>query len=305
MKALITGSGGFVGTHLTRELVEHGYSVVGMDICKKENTVAADLMSEEQVACVVKRELPDVIFHLAGQASVHESWQHPKKTFELNLIGTINLLESIKKYDIKAKVLLVGSSDQYGKRLLEDCPVSESSNLNPYTPYAVSKKAQEDLSIIYVRSCGMDIRMTRSFNHIGIGQKEGFMIPDFCAGIVRVENGKANCLKVGNLEAKRDFTHVSDVVSAYRLLIEQGISGEIYNVGSGTVYSAGEILKLLLKMARRDVPVFADPQKMRPSDSQIVRCDNNKLYEQTGWKPKISIEVGLHEVLESFRSSYR
>jgi GDP-4-dehydro-6-deoxy-D-mannose reductase len=173
--------------------------------------------------------------------------------------------------------------------------------MRPQTPYAVSKKTQEEIAAVYCRAYGLQVCMTRSFNHAGAGQKPGFLIPDFAGGIARVESGKAEYLSVGNLTARRDFTHVKDVVRAYRLIAEAGKSGEVYNIGSQTVYSAQEILNQLLALATREIPVRQDPAKMRPSDTPVICCDHSKLTRDTGWMPKIPMGEILSEVLCEWR----
>ena len=163
-------------------------------------------------------------------------------------------------------------------------------------------KAQEEMAQVYVRAYGMDICMTRSFNHGGAGQRLGFLIPDFAAGIVRVERGEAKSLKVGNLTARRDFTHVKDVVRAYRLIAEKGRPGEVYNVGSGETHSAQEILDKLCAMASCPIPVEQDPAKLRPSDTPVICCDRSKLTNDTGWAPQIPLEAILRDTIAWYRS---
>ena len=302
MKALITGSRGFVGGYLRRELEQHGYSVIGLDLAADDQTLAADLCSAQQMRDVLKQTQPDVIFHLAGQANVALSWQIPQKTFELNVLGMINLLEAVRLEQPKAKIVGIGSSDQYGNLGEAGQNVTEETMLRPQTPYAVSKKAQEEIALVYSRVYGMSVCMTRSFNHAGAGQKRGFMIPDFASGIAAVEQRRAEYLSVGNLSAKRDFTHVRDVVRAYRLIAERGRSGEVYNIGSQIVYSAQEILDRLCAMANREIPVRQDPAKMRPSDTPVICCDHSKLTRDTGWMPEISMDETLAEVLKEWRN---
>lgn len=300
-KALITGSRGFVGGYLRAELEANGYEVVGIDVCAGEKTVQADLMNCEQMKNVVEKVQPDAVFHLAGQANVARSWQIPQQTVEINVVGAINLLEAVKAFKPDTRVVLVGSSDQYG--VLGDAGrlVKETTPTNPQTPYAVSKQAQEEMASVYARAYGMNICMTRSFNHGGAGQKEGFIIPDFASGIVHIEKGLADCLRVGNLTARRDFTHVKDVVRAYRLIAEKGYAGEIYNVGSGVTYSAQEILDKLCAMASCPIRVEQDPAKMRPSDTPVICCDHSKLTEHTGWKPEYQVQDLLKETIEFCR----
>lgn len=302
MKALITGSQGFVGHYLRQELEDNGYTVTGLDVQAGENTLQVDLLDSRQVCEAVQSGAPDIVIHLAGQANVGASWKIPQRTVEINVIGTINLMEAVRVYDPKTPMVLVGSSDQYGNLGASGADVAETLQTHPQTPYAVSKKAQEEMAKVYVRAHGMHICMTRSFNHGGAGQREGFMIPDFAAGIVRVERGQAQELRVGNLSAKRDFTHVKDIVRAYRLLAEKGIPGEVYNVGSGNTYSAQEILDQLRAMAVCQVPVSTDPAKMRPSDTPVICCNHDKLTKDTGWEPVHSLQEILSDTLQYYRS---
>lgn len=305
MRALITGSRGFVGGYLRSELDAHGYSVFGLDIAADEQTIAGDITNPVQLRDILRAVQPDVVFHLAGQANVALSWQIPQKTFELNAIGLINLLEALRQEKVDARVVGIGSSDQYGSLGKLGQNVTEETQMRPQSLYAVSKKAQEEIAAVYARAYGMQICMTRSFNHAGAGQKQGFMISDFASGIARVECGKAEYLSVGNLSAKRDFTHVKDIVRAYRLLSEVGKSGEVYNIGSQVVYSAQEILDRLCAMATCKIPVRQDAAKMRPSDTPVICCDHSKLTRDTGWMPEIYIDVILREVLEEWRAITR
>ena len=301
MKALITGSRGFVGGYLRRELETHGYRVIGLDIAADEQTICADVCSLEQLRKALILTQPDVIFHLAGQANVALSWQIPQETFERNVLGMINLLEAVRLEKPMTKIVGIGSSDQYGNLGEAGKNVTEETPMRPQTPYAVSKKTQEEISLVYARAYGMQVCMTRSFNHAGVGQKPGFLIPDFAGGIARVESGKSEFLPVGNLTVKRDFTHVKDVVCAYRLIAEAGRSGEVYNIGSQTVYSAQEILDQLLAMATREIPVRQDPARMRPNDTPVICCDHSKLTRDTGWMPGIPMRETLTEVLAEWR----
>ena len=305
MKALITGSEGFVGKYHRQELTENGYEVVGL--CRRggEGCVAADLMRPEQAAQAVEDVRPDLVFHLAGQANVKKSWSEPAMTFETNVLGTLNLLEAVRAYRPEIPMVIVGSSDQYGALGAAGADVTEDMALAPGSPYAVSKSAQEQLALLYDRAYGMSICLTRSFNHAGPGQKEGYMISDFCAGIARVECGLQDCLTVGNLTSRRDFTHVRDVVRAYRLLAEKGRHGEIYNIGSGMTHSGQEILDKLCAMAACPIPVRQDPAKMRPSDTPVVCCNHAKLTRDTGWQPAIGLDDMLQETLDDWRKQIR
>lgn len=301
MRALITGSQGFVGGYLRRELEQNGYEVIGLDIQPGEKTVQADLLDAARLIGLIRELAPQAVFHLAGQANVAQSWSIPQKTVEVNVIAAINLMEAVRQATPRARMVLVGSSDQYGNLGETGKLVCETVETRPQTPYAVSKKAQEEMAQVYARAYGLHICMTRSFNHGGAGQREGFLIPDFAAGIVRVEKGIAESLRVGNLTARRDFTHVKDVVRAYRLIAEKGRSGEIYNVGSGVTCSAQEILDKLLAMAECPIPVEQDPAKMRPSDTPVICCDRGKLTRDTGWEPELPLNVILRDTMEWFR----
>lgn len=301
MRALITGSQGFVGRYLRQELEESGYEVVGLDIQPGEGAVQADLLNPEQLAAAVRQAEPDAVFHLAGQADVARSWKIPQRTMEINVLAAVNLMEAVRAFNPSVRMVLVGSSDQYGNLGEAGRMVSESLATHPQTPYAVSKKAQEEMARVYVRAYGMNICMTRSFNHGGAGQRLGFLIPDFASGIVKVERGEAKSLKVGNLTSRRDFTHVKDVARAYRLIGEKGKPGEVYNVGSGVTWSAQEILDKLCAMAVCPIPVEQDPARMRPSDTPVICCDHTKLTTDTGWQPQIPLEDILSDTLREWR----
>lgn len=302
MKALITGSEGFVGKYLRAELEAHGYDVTGLDLAPGEKTVAVNLLEAEKVDALLEEMQPEVIFHLAGQANVGLSWKKPAMTMEINLVAAVNLMEAARKYCPGCAIVLVGSSDEYGNLKEKGQLVSEETPLQPMTPYAISKIAQEQTGQAYAKAYGMKICMTRSFNHGGAGQKPGFMIPDFAQGIVKAERGEADAVCVGNLSSKRDFTHVKDIVRAYRLIAEKGKAGEIYNVGSGKTYSAQEVLDRLIVLAKAPVAVKQDPARMRPSDTPVICCDHSKLTRDTGWEPEIPLDEILKDTLEYYRS---
>lgn len=301
-KALITGSEGFVGKYLRAELEQNGYEVVGLDLFSGPNTLVVDLLNPEQVNEVLQKEKPDCIFHLAGQANVGKSWQIPQKTVEINVNAAINLMEAVHQFCPDAAVLLVGSSDQYGNLKEAGISVSEETPMKPMNPYAISKVAQEQMGKAYAKAYNLKICMTRSFNHGGAGQKPGFMIPDFASGIVRVERGEQDALLVGNLTSKRDFTHVKDVVRAYRLIAEKGKPGEVYNVGSGKTYSAREVLDKLVDLSDMTIHVRQDPSRMRPSDTPVICCDCEKLKKDTGWKSLLDIDDIVKDTMEYYRN---
>ena len=302
MKALITGSEGFVGKYLRQELEQNGREVVGMDVQPGEGTIRADLLDAEKIRELIAAEKPDEIFHLAALADVGRSWKAPQLTIRLNVEASVNLMEAVRQVNPETKLVMVGSSDQYGNLGALGASVSETTEMKPQSPYAVSKRAQEDMAKLYVRSYGMKIYMTRSFNHGGAGQRTGFMIPDFASGIVRIERGQAKELLVGNLSSRRDFTHVRDMVRAYRLIAEKGRPGEVYNVGSGKTWSAQEVLDQLIAMASCPIQIRQDPARMRPSDTPVICCDHGKITRDTGWEPALPMERILADTLTYFRS---
>ena len=302
MKALITGSEGFVGHYMRRELTEAGYEVTGLDRVDAPDTVQADLLDAESIREIIAAVRPQVIIHLAAQADVGKSWKAPQLTMNLNVIASVNLMEALRETGMtETRVVMVGSSDQYGSLGAAGERVTEETEMKPGTPYAVSKRAQEEMARLYVKAYGMNICMTRSFNHGGAGQRTGFMIPDFASGIARIERGEARDLSVGNLASRRDFTHVRDIVRAYRLIAEKGRTGEAYNVGSGITWSAQEILDKLCGMAKCPIAVRQDPARMRPSDTPVICCDHSKVTRDTGWEPELPLETILTDTLAYYR----
>lgn len=307
MKALITGINGFVGKYLAKLLLEKGYEVYGSVI---EDDVTMDgitlfrmnLFNKEEVSNTIKAIKPDHIYHLAGQSAVGLSWKLPVLTMNVNVNGTINLLDSIREENLDTKVLIIGSSDEYGVIKPEDCPIDENHELNPSSPYAISKVTQENMAKLYVKAYGMKIIMVRAFNHIGPMQSKNFVVSDFASRIAEIEKGKENVLKVGNLEAYRDFTDVRDIVRGYNMLMEKGTTGEIYNIGSGDPYKVQEILDILIGLSTKDIKVKIDPEKLRPSDVPIIQCDNSKIRNHVGWEPIFHIKDTLKDTLDYWRN---
>ena len=215
MRSLVTGLNGFAGRYLRRELEANGYEVYGL-VDKAAQRI--DVRDRDAVYAVLQAVRPDAVFHLAAQAAAARSWKEPQETMEVNVVGTCNLLEAARQTVPQAHVLLVGSADQYGTLSGDRGAISETTPLCPKTPYAVSKCAAEQLGEVYANAYNMNVCMTRTFSYGGAGQPRGFVLSDFAYGIAAVENGVADSLKVGNLDSERDFTHIRDVVRAYRLL---------------------------------------------------------------------------------------
>lgn len=302
MKILVTGAAGFVGGYLIRELNDHGHTAVGTDIQNAD--YITDLLDKSSVAEVLKNTMPDAVIHLAGQSSVAFSWKVPQTTVNINVCGTLNLLDEIREYNKNTRVLIIGSSDQYGKVKEQDCPIKETQPLVPVNPYAVSKCTQEDMGKLYAKAYGMDIVFTRSFNHSGPGQKQGFVIPDFCSKIAYMQKSGENILKVGNLTARRDFSDVRDIVRAYRLITEKGVSGEVYNVGCGKAYYISDILEIAKKISGVDIKTQQDPEKMRPIDLPLIQSCIEKLHKDTGFVPVIPLERTIEDTYLYWMEKY-
>ncbi len=302
MKALITGSEGFVGQYLKNELIENGYEVLCVDAIQSHTSQKIDILDKEMLESYLEHIEVDYVFHLAGQANVGKSWAFPGETFQVNVVGTINLLEAIRKTNPRTRVVLIGSSDEYGILREKGKNVTEEIQLNPITPYGISKAVQEKVAMLYVQHYDMDICLTRSFNHAGAGQGKGFIFSDFASGIIEVERGKSKCLKVGNLDSARDFTHVKDIVGAYRLIAEKGKKGEIYNVGSGKTHTVKDILEQMIAMAKVDIEIEQDRERLRPNDTPVVLCNHSKLTNHTGWVPRYDLEDIIIDVMDYWRS---
>lgn len=301
-KALITGSAGFIGSWLSRELEEHGYEVTRCDLRASDGIVAMDITDPAMIREVLKAYEPDVLINMAGQANVGLSWKKPQLTVQLNTIGLINILEAVHEVKPQMRVIAVGSSDEYGSLEERGANVTEDIPVKPITPYAISKQAQELFAQLYRRAYGMDICMIRLFNMGGAGQAKGYLISDFASGVAEVEAGKKAYMSVGNLTSARDFTHVKDACRAVRLIVEKGRSGEVYNISSGTTHTAQEVLDRLIAMANTPVEVRHDPAKMRPSDTPVVCGNHDKLTAHTGWQPELGLNEMLKDALEYWRA---
>ena len=280
-KILIIGSNGFVGNYLIKEFQENGYEVIAGDInndnIEKNNVkyIKLDILDENMVNMVMEEIKPDFIVNLAAISSVALTWKFPKKTIEVNLIGTINILEAVKNYCKDCKILLIGSSEEYK---MKDTPLKETDELNGNNPYGISKIAQEYFANIYRNNYNLNIVCTRSFNHTGVGQPEQFVISSFCKQIAEIDKSKkAGEIYVGNLSAYRDISDVRDIVKVYRNLLENETSDLIYNVGSGKVYKIEDILKYIISLTDQPVEIIIDKEKMRPVDIPYTCCNNEKV----------------------------
>jgi len=312
MRALITGISGFVGSHLAEHLLaspdwEVAGTVYGPDrnirhILERLELYPAELSRVPVVEFVLERSRPDVIFHLAAQPLTGQSFRDPWGTLATNIGMQTSLLQAMVNLELDCRILIVGSSEEYGLVHPEDLPVDEETPLRPMNPYAVSKIAQDMLGLQYYLSHRLDAIRLRSFNHIGPRQSPGFVTPDFARQIALIEAGiQEPVMRVGNLEAERDFTDVRDVVRAYALLAAHGEAGQVYNIGSGQAHSIQEVLDTLLSFTPVPITVETDPTRMRPSDVPRVICDYHRLRETTGWKPTLSFQQSLRDVLDYWR----
>lgn len=312
LKALITGVSGFVGSHLAEYLLaETDWAVSGTvygpydnisPFCDRLKPYPAELSRLPVVEFVLEHTRPDVIFHLAAMAVTGGSWRDPAATLQINMSMQANVLQAVVNLKLDSRVIVVGSSEEYGAVPAEELPISESAPFRPLNPYAVSKVGQDMLGLQYYLSHGIDTVRVRPFNHIGPRQRLGFVASDFASQIARIEARlQEPVMRVGHLGAERDFTDVRDVVRAYYLLALHGEPGEVYNVGSGRSHAVHEILDVLLLHSSARIQVEPDPERMRPSDIPRVVCDYGKLHACTGWEPTISFEQSLSDVLAYWR----
>jgi GDP-4-dehydro-6-deoxy-D-mannose reductase len=314
MKCLITGITGFVGSHLADFLLSKGdVEVRGIarwrsqkenikHLEKKIELYECDIKDMTSVHEVVKSFKPDRIFHLAAQSFVPASWSAPAETLSTNIIGEVNIFESVRDLKLDTIIQIAGSSEEYGLVHPEEVPISEHNPLRPLSPYGVSKVAQDLLGFQYFRSYGLKIVRTRAFNHTGPRRGEVFVCSNFAKQIVEIEKKKKEpVLNVGNLEAQRDFTDVRDVVKAYWLATEKCDPGEVYNICSGEPRTIQSILDTLLSFSEVKVEVKKDSSRMRPSDVPILKGDSSKFREKTGWKQEIPFEQTLKDTIEYWR----
>lgn len=315
MKVLITGITGFAGSHLADFILEEhaDVRVYGMIRwrSRRENIrhlqdsielVEADLKDMVSMKKCLAHVKPDRIFHLAAQSFVPTSWTCPSETFCINSIGQINLFESLLSLGLKPRIQIAGSSEEYGLVHEDEVPMKESNPLRPLSPYAVSKVAQDLLGYQYHQSYGLPVVRTRGFNHTGPRRGEVFICSNFARQIAEIEAGKREpVMYVGNLEAKRDFTDVRDMVRAYWLSLEKGKPGDVYNIGSGTTYKIKDVLDMLLSLTDKKVKVEVDPDRLRPSDVPILLADSSKFRNATGWEPRFEFSRSLKDLLDYWR----
>ena len=316
MRVLITGMNGFAGSHLADYLSTlPDVEIFGAGVGSVENLahlagrttfIDADLTNPEIATAVMAQAQPARVYHLAGQAFAPISWQDPWGTIEINLRAQVNVLSALAKMQSTARVLVIGSIDEFGRVEPAQVPVTETTALRPDSPYGVSKIAQDFLGLQYFLSNNLQIVRVRPSNHIGPRQNEQFVTSNFAKQIAEIEVGKqAPILYVGNLTARRDFTDVRDMVRAYYLALEKCTPGEAYNIGSERAVSIESVLDLMLKQSRVPIRVEQDPGRFRPSDTPVMYCDASKFRKQTGWHTTILLEQSLRDILDYWRTKVK
>lgn len=313
MKALITGISGFAGSHLAEFLLNKGYKVYGTFYDK--NTFSnlngfidriilyqCDIRNYDSLKIIIKKVHPDEIYHLAAISFVPTSLKDPKLTFDTNLYGTLNLYQAIIDLKMNPMILFVGSANEYGIVNENDLPIKEECPLRPMNPYSISKASGDFLSYAYFKNYHLEIIRVRPFNHIGSRQAPDFVCSSFAKQIAEIERGiRETRIRVGNLEAKRDFTDVRDMVRAYWLAMQKGETGEVYNICSGRAIQIKELLNNLLGLSSKKIEIMRDLQRMRPSDNPILQGNYLKFRKRSDWEPEIPFDKTIKDILEYWR----
>ena len=311
---MITGSTGFKGAWLANWLLMLGAKVVGvglkpekdsiifssLELNKRINQYFVDIKNFNKINHIIKKEKPDIIFHLAAQSYVQFSFKSPAETLNINAIGTSNLLESVRISKINPKIHICSSSEVYGQVEKEEIPIKETNPFRPASPYAVSKVAEDMLGYQYFLSYNMHIVRTRMFTHTGPRRGDVFAESWFAKQIAMIESGiMSNPIKVGNLESIRTIMDVRDAVEAYWIMMEKSIPGEVYNIGGSKTLTIEEILNKLIEYSDKEIKYIVDKELLRPSDVTLQIPDTNKFFNLTNWQPKIKIEEGVKDLLKN------
>lgn len=306
---LIFGCSGFVGGYLAKELAANGYTVVGTGLTdinestKKyiEDYYVVNILDYEKVFDLINVCAPEYIINLAAISSVGESWRIPQLTMNVNVNGTLNILEAVRRCGINSKILLIGSSEEYS---VSESRISENYPINANNPYGISKVTQEHFAELYRKEYGMRIISTRTFNHTGVGQLDSFAIPSFVKQVAEIHNsGNPGVISVGNLGVKRDLGDVRDMVSAYRMILESSTQQTVFNVGSGICYSLDDILNYIISRSDQKIEVQVDSNKLRLLDNPIIWCDNTLIKDEIGWKPEYTVFDAIDAMFLNYTSS--
>lgn len=304
MRVLVTGAGGFVGKHLLRELRQANHVPLALDLepCtapEAEASYVADLRHADSLRAALRKAEADACIHLAGIAFVPTGWTDPELVFEVNLNGTVNLLEALRQEGAGLPCLVVTSAEVYGRDPRPGL-INETSGFHPSNPYAVSKLAADLTALLYTRRYAMPVMTARPGNHIGPGQSVQFVTSAFAEQIIRIRRGRApNLIKVGNLDGERDFTDVRDVARAYRLIIEKGRPGQAYNIASSRPVRIKSVLEDLCRLAGIQPDIQVDPERYRPTDNPPL-LDIALIRQAVGWQPAIPLETTLQDILDDF-----
>ena len=317
MKAFITGINGFVGTYLLQFLLKKGWAVEGTifgeinldtvrQLIGKDKAYFCDIRKKTSLEKALKKAEPDVIFHLAAQSYVPLSWKNPELTFDVNVSGSIHLFDLIVRYFPEALLIAISTGDLYDISAISKKCTDEDTPIYPKNPYALSKLTVDLLAKQYHISSGLRVIRLRPFNHIGPGQSERFVASSFAKQIAEIEKKKRSpIIKVGNLDVKRDFTDVRDVVRAYWLATKKCEIGQCYNVCSQKAYSIRYILHYLLKQTKMKIAIQKDESKYRPAEIKIICGKNLRFRKVTGWRPEITIEKTLLDMLQYWRKKVK
>jgi GDP-4-dehydro-6-deoxy-D-mannose reductase len=311
LKVFISGATGFVGHHFIDFLSSSVYKIYGTSYPhhpppSEKNIFFLDIRKEGEVFRIIKRIKPRWIFHFAAVSNVGHSWKMRTETLETNLMGTFYFLEAVRKFCPQSRILFISSSDIYGGMPSEGGFLKEEDSIHVLSPYSFSKVSGELLSQFYSEVEDLDILIARPFPHTGPGQSPDFVCSDWACQIARIEENLSKpVIKVGNLEVKRDFSDVRDVVRAYFLLMKKGKRGETYNVCSKKAVSLKKILDILLSYSSYEITVQTDTQKFRKADISLLVGSNQKIREDTSWKPKIPLEKTLLDLLEYWRKKIK
>lgn len=303
MRVLVTGIRGFVGGHLAPLLLEAGYEVWGMTAPGEPpwpgGNVTADIRDKGATAQALVAARPDAVIHLAAQSHVGPSWKNPETSFEINTLGTLNLLEGCRKLETPPRFVHVSTGEVYGQIRPQDIPLNEESPLRPVSPYAVSKTAADLLAGQYFTSYGLPVIRVRPFNHEGPGRPPAFALSDWARRLARISLGlEPPTLAVGNLEVTRDFLDVRDVARAYVLLLAKGEPGSVFVLGRGEGHSLKDLLEELIALSGCRVEVEVDPARFRPVDVPLLVADSSRLRAATGWAPAIPMGQTLKDMYE-------
>jgi GDP-4-dehydro-6-deoxy-D-mannose reductase len=312
LRALITGISGFVGSHLAEYLLTHtDWQVSGTVYGRLDNIThlrerltlfPAELSRLEVVRFIVEESQPDYIFHLAAQPIPSLSRYDPWFTLENNIRAQLNVLEVVAQVGLVCRVLVVGSSEEYGAISPADLPIDEDTPLRPASPYAVSKVAQDLLGLQYWLSRQVEAVRVRPFNHIGPRQRQGFVAPDFASQIAEIEAGlRPPQLAVGALDVARDFSDVRDIVRGYHLALTQGRPGEVYNLGAGQAHTVRELLNTLIAASSATIEIVQDPERTRLVEVPCMVADCTRMADHTSWQTQIPFERSLSDVLDYWR----